>query len=91
VLERLQGGIESDAKNFYSIVYTTLSRNKEFFKRGNYWMLTSWDPRRAAAAVSKPIKKARRGTSGSKAQTSPVGDKRKVIDISSGGEKAETA
>jgi len=83
----LQGGIESDSKNFYGNVYTTLSRNKDFFRRGKYWMLTSWDPRRAAAASSKPAKKARRARKGSK----DPGDKRKVVNISSTTEKAQTA
>jgi hypothetical protein len=88
----LQGGIESDSKNFYSNVYTTLSRNKDFFLRGKYWMLTSWDPRRAAAAAAKPSKKSRRGKKTTRAQaSSPVGDKRKVVDISSSNDKAQTA
>lgn len=87
----LQGGIESDARDFYSNVYTTLARNKDFFKRGKYWMLRSWDPRRAAAAAAKPPKKTRRGKKATKAQGPPGGDKRKVVDISSTNEKAQTA
>jgi hypothetical protein len=88
----LAGGIESDARDFYSNVYTTLARNKDFFKRGKYWMLTSWDPRRAAAAAGpKPAKKTRRGKKGRKAQAAAGVEKRKVVDISAGGEKAETA
>lgn len=86
----LQGGIESDSKNFYGNVYTTLTRNKDFFRRGKYWALTSWDPRRAAAAAARPARKARRGKGhGRKQQATTVADKRKVVDISSGGEKAE--
>lgn len=81
-----QGGIESDSKNFYGNVYTTLTRNKDFMRRGKYWALASWFPN---VPASKPTKKgrAKRG----RKTTAPAGDKRKVVDISSGGEKAETA
>jgi hypothetical protein len=57
----LQGGIESDARDFYSNVYTTMARNKDFIKLGKYWALSEWYPARAAAAVAaKPGKKTRR-------------------------------
>jgi hypothetical protein len=81
-----RGGIESDARDFYSNVYTTLSRNKDFFKRGKYWALTAWDPRRAAAAATKPAKKARRGKKPKVERGKP-----KVVDISSTSDKAQTA
>jgi hypothetical protein len=86
----LQGGIESDARDFYSNVYTTLARNKDFFKRGKYWALTSWDPRRAAAQAAKPAKKPRRAKKGRKGGAARGIDKSNVVDIASG-DKAETA
>jgi hypothetical protein len=87
-----RGGIESDARDFYSNVYTTLDRNKDFFKRGKYWMLTSWDPRRAAAAAVKPAKRKKAPRSGGAPRQSKGSRETstKVVGIASG-TKAETA
>ncbi len=56
----LQGGIESGARDFYSNVYTTLARTKDFIKLGKYWALATWHPTRAVTSQTKPHKKARR-------------------------------
>ena len=57
-----RGGIESAAGNFYSNVFTTMMRRKDFIKLGKYWALAEWYPTRAAAsaAAGKTAKKTRR-------------------------------
>ena len=48
-----QGGIESTADNFYSNVFTTLARRKEFIRIGKYWALAQWYPTRPGGAAEK--------------------------------------
>jgi hypothetical protein len=55
----VNGGIESESKSFYSTVYTTMQRNKDFLRLGKYWALREWYPTRAEAAP-KPTKRGRR-------------------------------
>jgi hypothetical protein len=88
-----QGGIESGARDFYSNVYTTMARRpKEFIRLGKYWALVEWHPTRAAVTTAKPAKKGRRGRKSPKAHSinAALGNQ-KMVDISSAGEKAETA
>lgn len=54
-----QGGIESSAGNFYSNVFTTLKRRKDFIRLGKFWALAEWHPTRVAAQ-EKPSKKTRK-------------------------------
>lgn len=40
----LAGGVESSSKNFYSNVFTRLTRTKGFIKIGKGWALAEWHP-----------------------------------------------
>ncbi|MGH9867010.1 MAG: hypothetical protein ACREAA_02450 [Candidatus Polarisedimenticolia bacterium] len=54
------GGIESSAKNFYSNVYTTLARDKDFINLGgSWWALAEWYPNRQPTVRPKAKKKVR--------------------------------
>lgn len=48
-----RGGIESTAGNFYSNVFTSLLRKKEFIRIGKFWALAEWHPTRAGTAIEK--------------------------------------
>lgn len=56
-----QGGIESEAGNFYSNVFTTISRKKDFTRLGKYWALAEWYPNRPVVTAKKGGKKKRPG------------------------------
>jgi hypothetical protein len=85
-----KGGIETDAKNFLSNVYTTLLRNKDFIRVGSYWALADWHPTRVGTTVSKPAKKNKRGGRRARAQARPAAPA-KVVDIAAAKTAAETA
>jgi hypothetical protein len=54
-----RGGIETTAGSFYSNVYTTLMRRKDFKRLGKNWVLEEWNPNVAAPEV-KPAKAKRK-------------------------------
>jgi len=84
----LQGGIVSDAVDFYSNVYTTMVRNKDFLKLGKYWALAEWYPNRVPTAAARSGRKARRARKARKGRA-PAAGKPKVVDIAT--DKAQTA
>lgn len=58
ICEAIQkGGIETSAKHFYSNVYTSLGRNKDFIRLGKYWALAEWHPTRVPPTPARPKKK----------------------------------
>jgi len=55
-----EGGIESSAENFYSNVFTTLQRRKDFIRLGKYWALAEWHPTRSGTVPTKSTRRSKK-------------------------------